>query len=121
MNCYKYFFLFSEGKVFWRIVFLKIDVLMIFYNKFVVLISLELYCMILFLRVYWKYFLKIFLFYNYFRFNIIMMCIRLVLILIFWIWVISRFLGCVGGVMVEVEFDVVFCGLGVVVIVIFFV
>lgn len=46
-----------------------------------------------------------------------MMCIRLALILIFWTRVISRPLGCVGGVMVEAEPDVVSCGLGVVVIV----
>lgn len=87
------------------------------HNKFVVLISLEPYCMILLSRVYWKYFLKTPSFHNHSRLNTIMMCIRLALILIFWTRVISRPLGCVGGVMVEAEPDVVSCGLGVVVIV----
>lgn len=73
--------------------------------------------MILLSRVYWKYFLKTPSFHNHSRLNTIMMCIRLALILIFWTRVISRPLGCVGGVMVEAEPDVVSCGLGVVVIV----
>lgn len=91
--------------------------LMTSHNKFVVLISLEPYCMILLSRVYWKYFLKTPSFHNHSRLNTIMMCIRLALILIFWTRVISRPLGCVGGVMVEAEPDVVSCGFGVVVIV----